>query len=299
VDRIVALGRFEQLVRKPQLIYHAYHRGEELFPTGAQIAAARDPATPRILFLNWRPLAPWARIAAGDPGTDRYLDRLAEHIKTNFPEEFFFTFHHEPENDVIERPGSGMTADDYAAAFRYVTLRLRAAGVTNAVSVMSYMAYIPWNTKPWFPDLYPGDDVVDWVAWDEYAHSDPGPGLGDFAEMMNRRDDGAAGWPGFYNWAARTFPRKPLMLGEWGVWYSSRNAGHQARFFDSARLQLVLFPRVKAYVYFETPDAGRGQDSRVDRTAEGLEAFRRLGSHPNFHVRLRSAGLSSPAPRGN
>lgn len=299
VDRIVALGQFEQLVRKPQLIYHAYHRGEQMFPTDAEIAVARDPATPRILFLNWKPSVAWGRIAAGDPGTDRYLDRLAEHLKANFREEFFFTFHHEPENDVVNRRGSGWTARDYAAAFRYVVLRLRAAGVTNAISVMSYMAYIPWNTKPWFPDLYPGDDVVDWVAWDEYSYSDPGYGFGDFAEMMNRRDSDAVNWPGFYNWAARSFPSKPLMLGEWGLWYSAANPGHQAAFFDSARLQLELFPRVKAYVYFETPDAGRGQDSRVDRTAEGLEAFRRLSLHPSFEVRLRSADLSSPAPTDN
>lgn len=289
VNRIVALGQFEQLVQKPQLIYHAYHRGEQLFPTDAEIAVARDPATPRILFLNWRPSVPWARIAAGDPGTDRYLDRLAEHLRTTYPEEFFFTFHHEPENDVIQRPGSGWTATDYAAAFRYVVQRLRAAGATNAVSVMSYMANVGWNTKPWFPDLYPGDDVVDWVAWDEYAYSDPGYGFGDFAEMVNRRDADVPDWPGFYDWAARNFPGKPLMLGEWGLWYSSANPGHQARFFDSARLQLELFPRVKAYVYFETPDAGGGRDSRVDHTAEGLQAFRRLSAHHSFDVRLRSA----------
>ena len=133
------------------------------------------------------------------------------------------------------------------------------------------------------------------MAWDEYSYSDPGYGFGDFAEMMNRRGSDAADWPGFYNWAARTFPGKPLMLGEWGLWYSKDNSGHQARFFDSARLQLESFPRVKAYVYFETPDAGEGQDSRVDRTSGGLDAFRRLSLHPCFSVKLRNAGLSTPA----
>jgi hypothetical protein len=290
-DRIAALGEFERLVQKPQLIYHAYQRGYgDLFPTERQIAVARDPQNPRILFLNWKPSARWAAIANGDRATDHYLDRLSAHLRSEFPEQFFFTFHHEPENDVIDQPGSGMTAKDYAAAYRYVIERLRRNGVNNAISTMSYMAYIPWNTKKWFPDLYPGDDVVDWVAWDEYSYSDPGYGYGDFAEFMNRRSNRGDAWPGFYNWAARTFPDKPLMLGEWGLWFSWQNPGHQATFFDSARLQLELFPRVKAYVYFESPDAGDNRDSRVDHTREGLAAFQRLGRHPAFDVKLNSSG---------
>lgn len=299
IDRTLALAEFEKQVQKQQLIYHAYHRGDQIFPTKSEIAIARDPANPRILFLNWKPYVRWGRIARGDPGIDRYLDGLAEHLKANFPEQFFFSFHHEPENDVIDKPGSDMTAKDYAAAYRYTIKRLRAAGVTNAISTMTYMAYIPWNTKSWFADLYPGDDVVDWIAWDEYAYSDPGYGHGDFAEFMNRRSNNASDWPGFYNWAARTFPRKPLMLGEWGVWYSHKNPGHHAKFFDSARLQLDLFPRVKAYVYFETPDAGRGLDSRVHNTRDGLDSFRRLGKHPAFTVTLKNEDLSSPVRIGN
>lgn len=288
-DRVEALADFEKLADKPQLIYHAYHRGAQLFPTKPQIALARDPANPRVLFLNWKPQgATWRAIANGHRDTDIFLDRLSEHIKANFPEQFFFTVHHEPENDVDPNAGSGITAKDYAAMFRYVVKRLRANGVTNFVSTMCYMAYVPWNTSPWFGHLYPGDDVVDWVAWDIYAHSVPGYGFGDFAEMMNRRSSGKPSWPGFYNWAARTFPDKPLMVAEWGVWYSDKNPAHQQAFFESARLQLELFPRVKAYVYFETPDA-EGKDSRVHHTKTGLRSFQQFSGHPAFDVKLLSS----------
>ncbi|HCT81375.1 MAG TPA: hypothetical protein DGT23_33360 [Micromonosporaceae bacterium] len=287
-DRVEALADFEKLADKPQLIYHAYHRGAQLFPTKAQIELARDPANPRVLFLNWKPQgATWRAIANGHRETDAFLDRLSEHIKATFPEQFFFTVHHEPENDVDPKAASGMTAKDYAAAYRYVVKRLRANGVTNFVSTMCYMAYVPWNTSSWFDELYPGDDVVDWVAWDIYAHSEPGYGFGDFAEMMNRRSGNKPGWPGFYNWAARTFPDKPLMVAEWGVWYSDRNPAHQQAFFESARLQLELFPRVKAYVYFETPDA-EGKDSRVHHTKTGLRSFQQFSGHPAFDVKLLS-----------
>ena len=281
-----ALADFEEKTGKTQAVYHSYRRGTELFPTATDVKLARDPANPRLLFINWKPTgATWAEIAAGDRDTDAYLDRLAEHIQSTFNEPFFFTVHHEPENDVKEGSGSGMTAKDYRAMFRYVVNRLRADGVTNLVSTMVFMAYVPWNVKSWFDDLYPGDDVVDWVAWDVYAHSEPGEyGYGDFGEMMNRTSGSEPDWPGFYNYAAARFPDKPLMVSEWGVWYSGRDPKHMAEFYASVGKQMPLFPRIKAMVYFDTPSDQKDRDSRVDRTAEGLAAYRELSANRTFQV---------------
>src|SRR5262245_57745090 len=284
-SRTAALREFERKTRRPQAIYHAYHRGRQLFPTREEIKIAQDREHRRLLFLSWKPPgASWARIAAGDPETDAHLDRLARHIRRNFTEPFFFTVHHEPENDVRSARGSGWTAKDYAAMYRHVIERLRRNGVTNLVSVMVYMAYIRWTTKPWFESLYPGDDVVDWVAWDTYAYSDPGYGYGDFAEMVNRRSNSRPAWPGFYNWAASRFPHKPLMLAEWGVWHSTRNPGHMPYFFDTVARQIRHFPRIKALVYFDTPRDQRDYVSRVDVTRESLRAYRRLGQDRTFQV---------------
>jgi hypothetical protein len=61
---------------------------------------------------------------------------------------------------------------------------------------------------------------------------------------------------------------------------------HQAEFFTQARDQLRLFPRIKGLIYFETPSNAKGMDSRVDRTQDGLRAFRKLGRDPSFDVRL-------------
>ncbi|MBV1849656.1 endoglucanase [Catellatospora sp. NEAU-YM18] len=288
-NRIEALYEFERRTARRQVIYHAYHRGTELFPTAEELSITKDPQQRRILFLNWKPRESWGQIAAGDRGTEAYLDRLATHIKGSLTEPFFFTMNHEPENDVVNRPGSGMTATDYAGAFRHVVLGLRQRGVTNLVSVMCYMAFVPWNVKGWFEQLYPGADVVDWVAWDTYAYSEPGYGYGDFAEMMNRVSGSRKDWPGFYNWAATSFPDKPLMLGEWGVWHSSRNPQHQAKFFDSARLQLESFPRLKAMVYFESPSA-EGRSSMIDDTPAGLASFQLFSQHPAFDVNTDPLG---------
>jgi hypothetical protein len=281
-----ALLAFEQKTGRHQDIYHAYHRGiGQLFPTKEEIAIARGGGRPRILFLNWKPTgASWAKIAHGDPGTDRFLDRLGAHIRQDFGEKFFFTVHHEAEDNVREKAGSGYTAEDFAAMFRHVVLRLRAAGATNLVTVVVHMAYVPHTSQTWFDDMYPGNDVVDWIGWDTYAYSDPGYGHGDFAELMNRRAANKPQWPGFYNWAVRQHPDKPLMVAEWGVWASKRNPGHKAEFYREVGRQITAFPRIKALVGFDTPSNQKGMDSRVDSSPDALEAYRELGRLPIFQV---------------
>lgn len=283
-----ALARFEKKTGRHQNVFHAYHRGtNQIFPTKTEIAIARQKGRERILLLNWKPAgASWAEIARGDAKTDAFLDRLAAHLKRNYPEDFFLAVHHEGEDNVRQRKGSGYTAADYAAMFRYVIKRLRSRGADNVVSVLIHMAYVPHTTKSWFHDMYPGDDVVDWIGFDTYAYSDPGYGHGDFAELLNRRAKSKPAWPGFYNWAVRRHPDKPLMVAEWGVWSSKRNPGHKPDFYREVGRQLPRFPNLRALVYFDTPHNQDGRDSRVDATGESLRAYRRLGSLPVFRVRV-------------
>jgi hypothetical protein len=289
-DRETALNNFEQQVQHGQPIYHSYHRGVgSFFPSPQEMDIANEANDPHILFINWKPaVASWASIADGNPTVDRYLDKLAVYIRTHYSAPFFFTIHHEPENDVVERAGSGYTAADYAAMYRHVVLRLRADGVTNLVTVMDYMAYAPWNTKSWFSQLYPGDDVVDWVGWDMYGYSTPKAyGFGDFTEMLTR--GGSGGWPGIYSWATTQFPDKPFMVAEWGVWYGPADPTHQASVFASVGAELDLYPQIKALVYFDTPNAN-GRSSLITSTPTALAAFQAMCQLPQFQVSL------SPAP---
>jgi hypothetical protein len=286
-----ALIDFERKTDRHQAVYHAYHKGiRQLFPTKAERGIAREPGRERILFLNWKPAgATWAAIAKGDRGTDAFLDRLARHINKEFPEQFFFTVHHEAEDNVKERRGSGYTAEDYSDMYRYVVERLRGHGVDNLVTVLVHMAYVPHTSKSWFDKMYPGNDVVDWIGFDTYAYSDPGYGHGDFAELLNRQSSARPNWPGFYNWARSRHPDKPLMVAEWGVWSSRKNPGHKAEFYREVGRQIENFPNIRALVHFDTPHNQDGRDSSVDATPESLHAYRKLGKLPIFQVDVTPA----------
>jgi hypothetical protein len=281
-----ALAAFERKTGRRQAIYHAYHGGiRQLFPTPQEISIAHQKGSPRILFLNWKPESTsWAAIARGDRRTDAFLDRLAAHINTTFPDKFFFAVHHEGENDVRPRAGSGYTARDYAAMFRHVVTRLRAHGVHNMVTVLVHMTYVPHAQQSWFNDMYPGDAYVDWIGLDVYAYSTPGYGHGDFAEVLNRRLAGKRSWPGFYTWATSRHPSKPLIIAEWGVWSSRSNTRYKVDFYRQLGGELRRFPRIKAMVQFETPHNQKGQDSSVDSTPAALQAYRALGHLPMFQV---------------
>jgi hypothetical protein len=287
---VAALATFEKKTQRHQDIFHAYHNGQrQLFPTETEISIAREPGKERLLFLNWKPTGvSWARIARGDPRTDAFLDRLATHINQDFPEQFFLTIYHEGEDQVRERAGSGYEAEDYAAMYRHVVLRLRAHGVHNMVTVLVHMAYVPHTSQSWFEHMYPGDDVVDWIGFDSYSYSDPGYGHGDFAELMNRRSPSKPNWPGFYNWAQRKHPGKPLMVAEWGVWGSKKHPDRRTEFYREVGRQIGEFPKIRALIAFETPHSKAGRTSCVDTTRQSLAAYRQLSHLPIFNVQIRT-----------
>ncbi|MFE3448401.1 glycoside hydrolase family 26 protein [Nonomuraea sp. NPDC059194] len=268
-----ALERAETRMGRTADVLHVYHRGKELFPNSREVGLARDPDDPRLLLINWKPSFDHTWAAIADGALDKGIDRLADHIRKTFPERFFLTVHHEPEDDVRPNPGSGMTAADYAAMYRHVVQRLRERGVKNAVTVMTYMGAPNWASQSWFEQLYPGDDVVDWVAMDPYADAR----VRDFDGLVNKTRKDYPRWPGFYRWMQWRFPGKPIMIAEWGVFSS----GRKRAFFESVRAQVTRYPQIKALVYFDSPHAPRG-DTRFDTDPAAAHAFTALAEDPHF-----------------
>jgi hypothetical protein len=260
------------------IIFHTYHKGDELFPTRAEIAMTRDAAHPRVLLTNWKVAygSSWARVARG--AEDRRIDAFAARAKA-YGQKFFLNLNHEPENDVRERPGSGWQASDFAAMYRHVVERLRADGVTNAVNVVIYMSNEQWMAKSWWKDLYPGDDVIDWIGLDAYANAEPGYHHDLFGGVLDRG--------GFYQWATTRHPGKPIMIAEWGAYHREYHPVDKSAIYDSVLPALASHPAVKAISYFDTKhDATGDRDISIDSTSRGLASFRRLAASPLFRVNV-------------
>jgi hypothetical protein len=272
-----ALQNFEATQGRAADVLHYYHVGDGLFPSAREISRSHEGGMTRLLMENWKPELghSWAQVAAGVPNVDAEIDNEAAYLKAHFTTKFFLAIHHEPENEVISAPGSGMTASDFAAMYRHVALRLRADGVTNAVYVMNYMGFFRWGEQPWFSGLYPGNDVVDWIAYDPYSN-----GSGDFGSLVDARD--GSKWPGFYTWATTTHPGKPLMLAEWGVTERANNPGAKANFFDAMPAIERGYPAIKAILYWNSD----GYPTRVDSTSRSLAAFQELAQDPLYDTHL-------------
>jgi glycosyl hydrolase family 26 len=287
--RDAALKDWEARTGRTAAIFHTYHRGDEKFPTKAEIAMTRDAARPRVLLLNWKVAygSTWAKVAAGEK--DARIDAWAAYLRANYADQkFFLALHHEPENDVQTGAASGMTAKDYAAMYRHVILRLRARGVTNVVNVLAYMGNEKWMAQSWWKDLYPGDDVVDWVGLDSYVSVEKGYyHFGDFGDLLDRQPTG--GGLGFYDWSVKNHPNKPIMVAEWGMYHRVSSPTSKAAAFATVLPELAAHPKVKAIVYFDTARDDEGdRNIAVDSTADSLTAFRKVAASPMFDVRLNN-----------
>ena len=282
-----ALQDWEKLSGRTASIFHAYHKGDEPFPTKAEMAMARDAAKPRVLLLNWKIAygSTWAKVAKGEQ--DARIDRFAARIKAGFGEKFFLVLNHEPENDVVARAGSGWEAKDFAAMYRHTILRLRAQGVTNAINVMAYMGNEKWMAQSWWKDLYPGDDVVDWMGLDSYVSAEQGYyHFGMFGDLLDRAPTG--GGLGWYEWASTKHASKPIMIAEWGVYHRVGKIADKAPGYRSVLPELQKRPGIKAIVYFDTKRDDQGdRDISIDSTTTALAAFRTLAADKIFDVKLR------------
>lgn len=276
---------WEKLSGRTATIFHTYHKGDEVFPTKAEIAMTDDAASPRVLLMNWKIAygSTWAKVAAGQQ--DKRIDTFAARAKA-YGKKFFLVLNHEPENDVIATAGSGMQAKDFAAMYRYTILRLRADGVTNMVNVVAYMGNEKWMAESWWNDLYPGDDVVDWIGLDSYVSAEKGYyHYGMFGDLLDRAPTG--GGQGWYDWATTKHPSKPVMIAEWGVYHRVGHVADKAPAYNTVLAELAKRPAIKAIVYFDTAKDDQGdRDISINSTAANLAAFQKLAANPLFNVTI-------------
>jgi beta-mannanase len=178
-------------------------------------------------------------------------------------------FHQEPEPAV----GTYGTAQEYAAAYRYIVNRFAADGVTNVSWVWAVEGYSGHYAK-YQSGLYPGDDVIDWIGWDPYnwylCHNTTWKS---FREKVSV----------FYNWLLQNgHGNKPFMLSEWGSRESDVDPQAKGTWFTDARdtMKSGHFPNLKALVYFDSNTSVCRWS--LDSSQASIDGFKSLANDPFF-----------------
>jgi beta-mannanase len=275
-----ALVNVERTIGRTSDLARFYERGQsKMWPTAGQLARRDEVGKERMLYLNWRPSGlTWRQVANGQ--ADAYLDKLAAHIGRVHPEPLMLSLHAEMETEVIPTAGSGQTAKDFRDFFRHVTQRLRSHGAPKIVTSVVYTGSPQWPANSWWKDLYPGDDVVDWIGQDPYAmgKKDNPIWRTDFKGLVNRHYPNS-GWDGFYTWVQREHPTKPIVLAEFGVDEPLDDPTYKPRFLQLLPEQLAAYPNVKAIVYWNSNKVFVGT-TRLDSSAATLQAARTMVDAP-------------------
>jgi beta-mannanase len=145
------------------------------------------------------------------------------------------------------------------------------------------------GTSKYYPQytagLYPGDDVIDWIAYDKYNRVDCDGQPGAWAEFTDKVQP-------FYDWLrANGHADKPFMLGEYGSDEPLAGQPSKGSWFTRARDAMngagtggiSRFPNLKALVYFDSDHtSSSGCAWHINSSESSLAGFRAMGADAYF-----------------
>jgi chitodextrinase len=270
----------EQRIGRQLDIVHLYTSPGLMELSADSVMFATRPDT--ILSVTWQPASRWADANGNNATTNANIDRMADSINALGSAKIMLSINHEPEDDVS---GGGVgcaanktyvgrmgTPPEFRAMWRTVRERFDAKGVDNVVWVLNYMGYSGWDCI--VDDLYPGNDVVDWIKWDPYGE------FVDFESLIGRFYD----YLGRNSNATHNYLSKPWGLAEWGSWHNATQE-HAYLLNRTAKVAVEAnrFPRLKAYSVFDVSGTCRiayDRNGRYDSVELGL--YREYASSPVF-----------------
>jgi len=265
-SKVAQFNYLERLIGRPLDIFRDYHsppgtgRLGTLPLTREEITLARRPKT--YIDVNWRPAATWAQADGGNAAVNSEIARAAASIKSIAPHKVFLTLGWEPQRAVTSDPGhpecplnphaTGGTPAQYVAMWKNVENIFRQGGVTNVVWAMDYLAWPKFNCL--VPQLWPGNNLVDWVLYDAYSRNAQGTWantVGPFYSLLLRDSNPRV-----------SFDSKPWGLGEFGT-CSNGDTALVGQFYLQAKasLRANAYPRLKMYLAYNStggPLAGPG-----------------------------------------
>ncbi|WP_371669758.1 glycosyl hydrolase [Streptomyces sp. NBC_00289] len=277
---------YEKHVGRRLDIVYTYHdmsrvegvRREGQLLTDDEQAVGRD----RMLLLSWeskwwggtkQQQPTWKQIAAGDLD-DTVIDVQAERIKAygeRTGKKVFLSFDLEMDT---RTPASG-SPEDYVAAYRHIHDRFARLGVGNVVWTWIITGYL--EHADLFQRLYPGDEYVDWIGYNQY----------NYYRCHN------ADWLSFEQTqtATHTWIRthlsddKPLMLSEFGTADDPSTPDRQAGWYAQVPRVLKELDGVKAALQWNYRDPGRYCDLAVAND-DAWDGLRKAVSDPYLNQPL-------------
>lgn len=320
-----SLASFETLIGRQLDVIHMFKTAfnwDGRLTTNERTMATQTGRTtnPRLFMFNWKVCGiggsriSFAAVAAGQ--RDAQIAAWAQGID-EWGELLWVTLEHEPENEG-NLNSTGWTRNDYADMWRHVVTVARANGATKVIwawTMMGYSSHAGTNGQN-YNSLWPGDDVVDWIAWDPYwqstARIDFAEGLsggGSPRSLINENVNGTSGWNGFEAWAqvAKTVGgsgvstnlryafagTKPLMIAEFGVWFTTYpptgatdggadivDAGGATR-FTSIGEQHPDHTRIQCMLYYNDMPAHL---NKLGGHTASIAAFNAVGARTEFNV---------------
>jgi len=274
----------EQLIGRKYAIDHRYYDWGSILPSPYERWTEAQGRVPMVnlcaCHFNSSTVVSWKEIASG--ADDAYITSLADGFAF-FGKPVFFVFDGEAENKL--KGGEWGGPPDYRNAFRHIVEIFRAHGANNVAFMWVTTAYAFEAASGQVQDvksMYPGDDVVDWIASDPYNFNHSGAW-----HSLSREMDT------WYQWARTEHPDKPLALAEWGSKEDPKDPERKAKWFEDALRDLsTKYRAVKAVVYFdeEKHENGTINDWRIDTSPASLDAFARIGRARWFDFFVRREG---------
>lgn len=282
-------------INKKMDIAHVYHpQGTNLF-SGSVNTILNNSSFPYV-FVNWKPLPSgykWKDANGGNSTVNSYITKGAQSVKALGSRKIFLTVWHEPENDVSSgnctsnASGASMgSPSEYVAMWQNVRSIFNAQGVNNVVWVMNYMGFSNWDCL--VSKLYPGNNYVDWIVYDQY-----GMGTSGFNSSVER----------FYNYLSNNsnstynYNSKAWGLAEHGYNYTSgQSTDSRARDYWNEGKNSVnsnKFPKIKMWVVFDTSTNGT---SRVGYNGSGGIDAAEQDAFNGFATAVLGSNNSTPEP---
>ncbi|HEU5109155.1 MAG TPA: glycosyl hydrolase [Micromonosporaceae bacterium] len=282
----------EQRIGRPLDIVHLYTPPGQMQLTSDSVALATRPDT--ILSVTWQPATRWADANGANAAVNADIDRMADSINALGDTRIMLTVHHEPEDDLSgggvgcgsnkQYVGRAGTPAEYRTLWRTVRQRFDAKGVDNVVWVMNYMGYTGWDCV--VDDLYPGNDLVDWIKWDPYGTQVDWPTLiGRFYDYLTNNST-----------AGHDYLSKVWGIAEWGSWHrATQEHAYLLNRTAKVAVEANRFPRLKAISVFDVSGTCRiAYDRDGNYDAQELALYREYANSPAFRDPVDPAPDTEP-----